>query len=150
MKGEKAFIQAHLILSKLYKGEYELEGKLYSCESLYRKYLFFLRKSAYAGFTKALYELGQTYEDINFWGINPHYSPKKCIYWYEKAITKNHPAAHNNLAGFYEKGEGIPQDINKALELYKKAGELGDTSGKKNYKIMLKQIKEGKYSLPST
>jgi len=37
------------------------------------------------------------------------------------------------------------RNIKKALELYKKAAELGDNLGKKNYKLLLKQIKLGKY-----
>lgn len=39
-----------------------------------------LKQSAYRSFPQAQYELGQTYEDYNFWGKNLNHSSKKCIY----------------------------------------------------------------------
>ncbi len=131
----------------LYKKDYELEGKLFSREELYHKYLKLLRKSAYLGYSEAQYELGLTYEDYNFWGKNMFYSPRKCIYWYTKASEQGIAAAYNNLGILYEKGEGTVQNIEKALECYNKAGQLGDSNGRKNSRILLKQIKMGKYSL---
>ncbi len=147
MRGERKFIQAKAILSMLYKKDYELEGKLFSREELYNKYLKLLRKSAYLGYSEAQYELGLEYDDINFWGRNPLYSPKKCMYWYAKASEQGVASAYNNLGSLYERGEGAPQNIAKALECYTKAGLLGDSLGKKNRRVLLKQIKEGKYIL---
>lgn len=144
MRGKQKYIQAQDILNKLYKKDYMVNDKILSKDTLYKIYLSFLRKSAYLGFPEAQYDLGQTYEDYNFWGENPNYSFKKCIYWYKKACKQGVPAAYNNLAGFYENGDGVIKDIQKALELYKKAYELGDINGKKNYKLLLKQLKQEK------
>jgi TPR repeat protein len=47
----------------------------------------------------------------------------------------------------YEKGEFCKQDIMKALELFEKAANSGIPYLKKNYKLLLKQIKMGKYGL---
>ena len=44
------------------------------------------------------------------------------------------------LATFYESGEGCEKDLEKALALYKKSADLGDSIGKKNYKIMKGQL----------
>jgi len=147
MKGEKKYKEAREILDKFYKHDYILNGIQYTEKELYNIYLKHLRKAAYAAFPEAQYDLAQNYEDQNYWLKNPNYSPSKCVYWYTKATEQDYPAAFNNLAGFYETGEGVKQDIQKALELYKRAGELGDPYGNKNYKILLKQIKEGKYRL---
>ncbi len=147
MRGKLNFVQAQAILSKLYEKDYELEGEWFSREELYDKYLNLVRKSAYVGFPEAQYELGQTYEKYNFWGVNPVYSPKKCVYWYTKASEQDFAAAYNNLGYLYEKGEGASQNIAKALDCYTKAGLLGYSYGKKNRRVLLKQIKEGKYIL---
>lgn len=47
----------------------------------------------------------------------------------------------------HERGEGCEQNIVKALEFYKKAWKLGDKLGEKNYKLVIRQIKEGKYKI---
>ena len=33
-----------------------------------------------------------------------------------------------NLAFHYDKGDGVPQDKKKAIELYQKASDMGDTN----------------------
>ena len=78
---------------------------------------------------------------------NPFHNVFKMFYWYTKAANNNHAAACNNLADMYERGVACNQDIQKALSLYKKAAELGDFCGKKNYKLLLKQIRSGIYNL---
>lgn len=141
MKGENKYKRALLIISQLYKKDYSFEGMLLSKKDMYDLYVKTLRKSAYLGYPLAQYDYAQLYENINFGGLNQNYSPKKCIYWYKKACMSNIPAAFNNLAGFYENGEGVEKDMNRALELYKKAMELGDSNGRGNYRILLKQMK---------
>jgi len=114
----------------------------------YAQYLNALRKLAYNGYLDAQYDLAQHYEDMGFWGLpNPYHNIHKKFYWYSKAAENNHAAACNNLADMYERGEGCTQDIKKALSLYKKSANLGDSCGRKNYKLLLKQIKSGKYKL---
>lgn len=77
---------------------------------------------------------------------NPKYNPKKCIYWYSKACYNKHAEACNNFAALYETGQGCDLDLIKALQLYKIAADFGSENGKKNYKIMQKDLsKGGKY-----
>ena len=116
----------------------------------YMQYLSALRKLAYNGNPEAQYDLAQHYDDIGFWGMpNPYHNINNKFYWYTKAANNNHAAANNSLADMYERGEGCTQSIKKALELYKKCASLGDSLGKKNYKLLLKQIKSGMYSIES-
>ncbi|WP_163274019.1 tetratricopeptide repeat protein [Dysgonomonas sp. 511] len=145
MKGELQYNKAQYIINKLYSRDYTIENKHCNKVDMYNLYLTYLRKSAYQGFPLAQYDLGQTYENINFWGKNPNYSPRKCVYWYKRAASNNIAAAFNNLAGFYESGEGVKQDLNFALELYKKAESLGDKDGRKNYQLLLRQLRKGSY-----
>lgn len=139
MKGEKLYLKASLLHSKMY--EYPNHLTESEKKKLYKEYVNLLRKSAYLGNAKAQYDLGQQYETMNFLHIhNPNHNPKKCVYWYTKACMQDHAEACNNLATFFESGIGCRQNLNKALALYKKSAMLGSTLGKKNYKIMQNQL----------
>lgn len=143
MKGQKAYFLAQAINEKLYQGYSKLEKK-----ELYEKYFRLIRKSAYSGYVDGLYDFAQQYENMSFLGVeNPLYNPKKCVFWYTKACDKGHAEACNNLATFYEKGEGCKQNLSFALALYKRSADLGSPNGKKNYKIMVRDLaKGGKYN----
>lgn len=125
------------ILLDLYKyPQNDIEVK----RNKYNEYLRSLRILAYRGYSEAQYDLAQHYEDMSIWGApNPYENISKRFYWYSKAAANNHAGAFNNLADMYERGIGCKKNIKKALEYYKKSGELGDDLGKKNYKILLKQ-----------
>jgi TPR repeat protein len=142
MKGQKAYTLAQEVHHKMY-GQYErltTDKQL----SLYHLYLNFLKNASYKGHTEALFDLGQQYEDCGYLGLpNPMYNPRKCIYWYTKAVNKGHPDACNNLATFYEKGEGCMQDLSRALSLYKLAADRDYWLGKKSYKKMQRDMAEG-------
>jgi TPR repeat protein len=142
MKGQRAYILAESAYEKLYKNLSISDST--KKKKLYDQYLKLLRTAAYCGYTDALYDMGQQYEDISHLGIpNPMYNPKKCVYWYTKACQKGDAEACNNLASFYEKGEGCIKDLNYALELYKQSSDLGSPNGKKNYKLMLHDLSKG-------
>ncbi len=144
MKGSKLYIKSQLYLDKLYSEHKILD--LETKQKLYKEYLKIIRKLAYGGHLEAQYDLAQHYDDIGFWGVpNPYYNIYKKFHWYSKAAENSHAAACNSLANMYERGEGCTKDINKALELYKKSSDLGDVLGKKNYKLLLKQINQGYY-----
>lgn len=139
MKGEKYYLKARLLHKKMY--DYPNYINEDDRIVMYEQYINYLKKSAYLGNVQAQYDLGQQFETMNYLNINSSmYNPKKCIYWYTKACLQNHPQACNNLALFYEKGEGCKKNLHKALSLYKKSAELGYSIGKKNYKIMRKQM----------
>jgi len=98
----------------------------------------------YLGYKEAMYEYAQQFENISFLGVeNPWFNPKKMNFWYHKAIEAGHPEAYNKLAHIYEMGQGVEKNNDKALEFYKKSAELGSVLGKKNYKIMLKDMSKG-------
>lgn len=111
---------------------------------LYKQYFLLIKESAYLGHRDAQYEYGLQFEDVSFWGMNnPNYNPKRCVFWFTKACDQNQAEACNNLANFYEKGEGCERDINKALELFKKSADLGYEIAKENYELLIKQLKLG-------
>lgn len=50
----------------------------------------------------------------------------------ETAIARNYPPAYNALAGVYFRGDGVPADRRRALELWRKGASLGHLPAKKN------------------
>jgi TPR repeat protein len=142
LTGQKAYLQATDINEKLYS-----ECSHYSesrVNELYRLYFRLLKKAAYLGHTEGQYDYAQQFENMSFLGLkNPLYNSKKCIFWYTKACSKGHAEAFNSLAIFYEKGEGCKTDLKMALEFYRKSAEFGSPNGKRNYKIMIKDLAEG-------
>ncbi|WP_462265467.1 tetratricopeptide repeat protein [Mucilaginibacter sp.] len=141
----EAYQKARLIHQKLYFEELDDLKK----NILYTEYFLQIRKAAYANHLEALFDMGQQYEDMGYLGRpNPNYNPKKCIYWYTKACNNGHAEACNNLATFYENGEGCEKDLSFALQLYQKAADRGSASGKKNYKVMKHDLAiGGKYNI---
>lgn len=62
---------------------------------------------------------------------NIHYNEKnylEAIEWYKKGIEKTLDWAYYNLANCYYYGNGVRKDELKALDLYKKAYDLGDSA----------------------
>ena len=62
---------------------------------------------------------------------NIHYNEKnylEAIEWYKKGIEKTLDWAYHNLANCYYYGNGVRKDELKALDLYKKAYDLGDSA----------------------
>lgn len=146
MRGDKIYIKAKALHEKMYECPDQIKEE--DRKDIYNEYFNLLKRAAYLGHADAQYDFGQQYETMNYLSIeNPKYNPKKCIYWYTKASAQNHAAACNNLASFYESGEGCEKDLEKALALYKKSADLGDPLGVKNYKIMKRHHGENKNNL---
>lgn len=142
MKGNKSFLLAVSLGQKIY--EYPNTLSDFDRKELYSQYFSLIKRSAYLGNLDAMYELGQQYENTSYLNNN---NPKKSFYWYSKACAGGHSEACNNLAFLYETGRGCAIDLDKALSLYQKSSQLGSISGKKNYKVMLKDMSRGgKYS----
>ena len=53
--------------------------------------------------------------------------------WFEKAAEQNHPGTLYNLEVFYEHGYECESSKSKALELFKKAADLGSEEAKSAY-----------------
>lgn len=51
--------------------------------------------------------------------------PATAISWYERAAKAGYPAAYFNLGLAYEKGHGVPQDLQKSQAYFFRAQELG-------------------------
>ena len=88
---------------------------------------------------KRVYELGSG-EAANRIGLiyNNQNNLEEAIGWFRKGFEKGHDWSGYNLAYFYSDGIGVPQDKQKALELYKKVYELGGSvSGKAANRIGL-------------
>lgn len=140
MQKTKLFDEAIKIIDAIYLDKsLSLEVR----KVLYERYCQIIRKCAYRGIPEAQYEYGQLFEKTSWESpINPRYNPKRSFYWYTKACKNNIGISCNNLAFMYETGLGCNVDINKALELYKKASILGNDSGKKNYKKLKKDMEK--------
>lgn len=136
MDGAELYHESLAILEDLYNATLTNAQKM----ALYEQYLYKLRKAAYRGYGMAQFDLGQHYEDMNYFGKNPDFDPRKCFYWYEKACDNKVGAACNNLASYYEQGLACVMDKKKALNLYKQSADLGDPLGKRNYKLLKKEL----------
>ena len=144
MRGQKAYSLAMVIHKEMYAKSHNVDEQ----KKLHAQYFELIKRAAYQGHIESIYDMGNVYEDIGYLGIpNPLYNPEKCVYWYTKACQKGHAEACNNLAALYESGKGCEQNWGKALDLYERSAKLGSPNGKKNYKIMLRDMsKGGKYN----
>lgn len=89
-----------------------------------KKSFFWFEKAANQGDREAQCFLGVCY----LMGKGVAKSTEKAVYWTQKAVDRGDPAAQRNMGIFYATGEGgLKKDVNKALELWKKAAEAGDS-----------------------
>jgi TPR repeat protein len=58
------------------------------------------------------------------------------------AIASDFPPAYNALAGIYFRGDGVPIDLRRALDLWLRGGALGHLPAKRN---LLQQRLRGRY-----
>ncbi len=97
-----------------------------------------LLQRAESGDAKAQHRLGIMYYNGQD-GVEQSY--EKAAEWYQKAIETDpdFPDAYNSLGGCYLDGEGVPKNQKKALELYKKAAELGNAHAPFNIGLIYEQ-----------
>jgi len=62
---------------------------------------------------------------------------------YSEAKKLNHAAAFNNLGELYRDGKHVERDLPAALDLFKKAADLGSTEGKTNQAALKLAIDDG-------
>ena len=74
-------------------------------------------KAAEAGHAEAQNSLGSIYQAEKQF--------KLAYEWYKKAEKQNHSLAINNLGYLHDLGLGVPQDRQKAYELYQRSANLG-------------------------
>lgn len=81
-------------------------------------------EAANDGFAPAQYALSSMY----YRGEDGHQSFEKAFKWKVKASVDENPNVWESLAFLYRAGLGCQRDLNKALDCYNHAIELGDTS----------------------
>ncbi len=67
-------------------------------------------------------------------------SREKAIEYYKQALALNHPEAMNNLAIFYQHGEGMRKNEIFALYLYRRAG-LYNPSAQNNAQMLQRVVR---------
>lgn len=107
-------------------GEYTKEGKIKEAVKLYTI-------GINRGNTDMMVELGYIFVHGDY---PEFYDLEKGLALYEKAASKDHPIAWNNLGYHYQSGVGYPQDIKKALKCFKKSAELGDGLAMQNLGLL--------------
>ncbi|WET50454.1 SEL1-like repeat protein [Chryseobacterium indologenes] len=85
------------------------------------------------GNTDMMVELGYIYVHNEY---PEYYDLDKGLSLYEKAASKNHAIAWNNLGYHYQSGVGYPQDIKKALKYFMKSAELGEGLAMQNLGLL--------------
>lgn len=83
--------------------------------------------------TDMMVELGYIYVHNEY---PEYYDLEKGLALYEKAASKNHAIAWNNLGYHYQSGVGYPQDIKKALKCFRKSAELGEGLAMQNLGLL--------------
>ena len=94
----------------------------------YEKAVYWSRKSAERGVTKAEYNLGLCCE--NGLGVAQNYS--EAASWYQKAAEAGHTDAAYNLGNLYYMGWGVAQDYMEAAKWYRVAAEQGNAKAQNN------------------
>lgn len=105
--------KAHVVLSRVF-----LEGKLVERDP--KAGVEHLRIAAELGNPDAAGELGVLLAS----GTDVPADPVEAIQWFEKAAARNHAPSVLNLANMRLRGQGVPQDLAKAVSLYRTAIKL--------------------------
>jgi len=90
--------------------------------------LYWVGKAAGAGVLKGMLYLGGFYEA----GIGAPENDEMAVLWYRKAADHGSSVAACGVARMYEGGgRGVPRDLEKAREFYKRADEMGNADARK-------------------
>lgn len=82
-----------------------------------------LQLAALAGQGDTRSMLGLAYMRLN--SDDPRYDPRKAADYLQRAAIDGSAEAQFELAQLYEKGHGVPQDLERALVLYKQSADQG-------------------------
>lgn len=92
------------------------------------KALNWFKRAAEAGNVSGMVALGGVYL-LGGSGNDPN--EEEAARWFQKAAERDSPAALYDLAMLYESGRGVPKSLDKAKDLYQKAGALGNHEAQK-------------------
>ena len=96
-----------------------------------------LRERAEAGEAEAQFELAWKLGEEKTGNIPTDHIAER--FWYERAAEQGHQGAMFNLACMFSNHEGGENDIPRALELYRRCGELGDREAFFDYGVLLEE-----------
>lgn len=119
------------------------EEDIYSSESsnMKKEYAFnFLMSHSLFDDPTIHFLLGKCFDE----GIGTVQNYKEAVNWYTKAAEQDNAKACNNLGNCYLHGNGVKKDRAKAMELFKKAKDLGSEAGKNNYNLQKTKDVAGK------
>lgn len=66
-------------------------------------------------------------------GFGIEQSFENAFFWYSRSAEQNNPTALFNLGTVYKEGRGVPKDLVKAKECFKKSADLGDKDALDKY-----------------
>lgn len=107
-RANQGYATAQLILALYYVGSFD------EIEADNEKLFMWAQKSALQGNAKAQRILGICYE----LGLGTTKNGQKAVEWMTKAADQWNVNAIDDLAGYYAKGEIVPQDYDKVVDLY--------------------------------
>lgn len=119
------------------------EEDIYSSESsnMKKEYAFnFLMSHSLFDVSTIHFLLGKCFDE----GIGTAQNYKEAVNWYTKSAEQDNAKACNNLGNCYLHGKGVKKDRAKAMELFKKAKDLGSEAGKNNYNLQKTKDVAGK------
>jgi TPR repeat protein len=106
-------------------------------EKDYNKAFELYKKSAEGGYSSGITMLGYCYSN----GIGTKINKQKAFELYQNAANLGHDVAQNNLAlMYYEDGDGIIKDVDKAIYWFEKSAKQGYVLAINNLKILQKEI----------
>lgn len=92
-----------------------------------------LADAARSGDPVALFEIGARYSDGRA-GLSA--DPKEAATWYQLSADKGFAPAEYRVGSIYEKGIGVPRDIDKAKQYYEQAANQGNASAMHNLAVL--------------
>jgi TPR repeat protein len=91
----------------------------------YKPAVSWFRKSAEAGNTHAMVQLGYIYQE----GQGVQQDLPQAMSWFRKAAQAGDPQGMVDLGEMYHGGTGVDQDFQQAVSWYRKAAEAGNAQG---------------------
>lgn len=91
-----------------------------------------LKRLAETGNADAQYEMGNWHSEN---GPKPDLT--QSVAWLKKAAAQNHAKAQFLLGNAYDKGKGVPQNVNEAKGWYEKAAQKGETMAQHSLGLLL-------------
>lgn len=92
----------------------------------------FIAKTIIKIISHFFYEMGNYFDHVakNY---------EKALFYYDKAVRKNHSSAIANVGLLYLEGKGVQKNFSEALNCFQKAAQLGDAKGYLNIGLLYEE-----------